>query len=475
MNPNDLLKMLGLESKPKEPEVPYRGLREQQYLERPESITESYSSTALVLDKWDLARGREQLNSTLVNKGVTQEAMADFYGASFNSEPILAPNCVDQRRHSFVKMLLESPEYQALHTTTRLNQAQAALASHKIAEAWVKLMEQDSRRDENLLRRKRIDPQVKTQGDLIRAVGSALREATEATDELEEMQYALGCGPGSVEASKLNNQEIATLFRRTRNHALLRRILELAGRYRRVAQSRQRNKVIHGYDDMVGITVDDDISKVLSSEIARLDDPDLELETLLRIVSKQAMAREYRGIEPQGKGPIVVCVDESGSMHGEPVCNAKAFALAMAWVARHQKRWCVLCSYSGSRNNGVKLVLPHNKWDQTALCEWLESYLGGGTTMDVPMDVLPNQWWNEFLSQGMPRGKVDLIFVTDGVVSVPNYVGKAFMEWKAREKVRLISLILNCPPGPLALYSDELYRIATVNLGETGVLNAMSI
>ena len=40
-----------------------------------------------------------------------------------------------------------------------------------------------------------------------------------------------------------------------------------------------------------------------------------------------------------GKGPVIVCTDESGSMHGEKNHTSKALALAMAWVARRQKRW----------------------------------------------------------------------------------------------------------------------------------------
>src|SRR5205807_857872 len=89
--------------------------------------------------------------------------------------------------------------------------------------------------------------------DTLRAVGRALSRATEEVEEMREATAALGMGPGSPGSN--DPKAIATLYRRVRNNPTLRRICELAGRYRRVAQSKQRQKVTHGTDDMVGVTL----------------------------------------------------------------------------------------------------------------------------------------------------------------------------------------------------------------------------
>jgi len=78
----------------------------------------------------------------------------------------------------------------------------------------------------------------------------------------------------------------------------------------------------------------------LPVELARLADPEFELDALRRIVERQALCREHHAIEPVGKGPIIVVLDESGSMDGEKCHTAKALALALAWIARQQRRWC---------------------------------------------------------------------------------------------------------------------------------------
>ena len=56
------------------------------------------------------------------------------------------------------------------------------------------------------------------------------------------------------------------LFKRVRSDPTLRRICELAGRYRRVAQSRQRRKTTHGLDDVVGVVMDADLGRLLPQE-----------------------------------------------------------------------------------------------------------------------------------------------------------------------------------------------------------------
>ena len=65
-------------------------------------------------------------------------------------------------------------------------------------------------------------------------------------------------------------------------------------------------------------------------ELARLTVPELELDALRRIVERQAQCREYHAVEPVGKGPVIIALDESGSMSGEKIHTAKALALAIA-------------------------------------------------------------------------------------------------------------------------------------------------
>jgi uncharacterized protein with von Willebrand factor type A (vWA) domain len=251
----------------------------------------------------------------------------------------------------------------------------------------------------------------------------------------------------------------------------LKRICELAGRYRRVAQSRQRRKVTHGLDDMIGVVLDGDLGRLLPQELAKLCLPEFEDDTLRRLVERQCMCREYRATEPVGKGPIVVVVDESGSMQGEKVHTAKALALALAWIARQQRRWCALIAFSGG-TDGRLLPLPPGRWDENALADWLTAFLGGGTSCDVPLVELPNRYWKEL---NCPPGQTNIVCITDAIVRVPIDVRDNFLRWKQQAQARMQSLIIQGRPGDLAAVSDEVHLVPSLEVTQTAVEHVLSV
>src|SRR5262249_58446718 len=110
-----------------------------------------------------------------------------------------------------------------------------------------------------------------------RAVGGAVAKGTEDVDELREGGAAMGLGPGAPGSN--DPRAVAALYRRVRNNPTLRRICGLAGRYRRVAQSKQRRKATHGLDDVVGVVPDGDLGRLLPHELAKLALPEFADDT----------------------------------------------------------------------------------------------------------------------------------------------------------------------------------------------------
>src|SRR5262249_52952845 len=160
----------------------------------------------------------------------------------------------------------------------------------------------------------------------------------EEVKEYCDARDGLGMGEGAP-GERRNPKAVAEAYKRVRNNPTLRRIAEFAGRFRRVAQSKQRMKTVHGLDDVVGVEMGGDVARLLSHELAKLGIEELELDTLRRIAERQALCRDYSATEPAGKGPIIITLDESGSMT-TTIDAAKGLALALAWIARQQKRWC---------------------------------------------------------------------------------------------------------------------------------------
>jgi uncharacterized protein with von Willebrand factor type A (vWA) domain len=304
---------------------------------------------------------------------------------------------------------------------------------------------------------------------LYASVSKALSAAKREIDDFESFQRACGTGDGS--GGQIEMEEVKKSFQKVKNNHQLRRIMELAGRYRLSAQAKQRQKVHHGYDDMVGVQMAGDIGKLLPIELAKLADEDLELDTMRRIVENQAMCRQYRGIEKVGKGPIIVCVDESGSMNGDPIAQAKALALAMYWIAKHQNRWCMLASFSHGTRTVWETLVP-GKPNTGGLLFWLEHFYNGGTSLDVPCTVIPEGWE----SINPPRGKTDMIIITDAQVGLPHDMKEKFLAWKKKEKVRTIGLLIGVShSGAMSAILDEEHCIGRISVDSNAVNSCLSI
>ena len=418
----------------------------------------SLHPTAFALDEWALRRGRDLLTASerLQNLACDAQAAADFHAAAFEPEPVLQDGCVDLRRWQFLQELLGTPEYHALHASTLLDPAASALAAEAFAAQFQPLTD------------KAAEPSAAGEMATLRAVGQAVTQAAADVAECRETALAAGMGPGHPGGN--DPQAIAALFRRVRHSATLRQIVALAGRFRRTAQAQQRQKTTHGLDDLIGVVLDGELGRLLPHELAKVVLPEFADDLLRRLVERQAMCWQRRGTEPAAQGPILVVLDESGSMQGARAHTAKALALALVWIARQQRRWCALIAYSG--NTGERLLpLPPGRGDETALLDWLEAFLGGGSDRDVPIAELPGY----YARLGAPHGRTDLICITDARCRIPSEMQTTFLAWKQQVQARLITLVLDHDPGDLAPLSEEVHRLASLDVTEPAVARVLSL
>lgn len=492
MDKDELLKLLDLSGEEKPPPPGrasvFAGATEGK---APSPPTAPASATALVLDGWALRRGKELLeaNEELRGLKLPAEAIADFHAAAFLPDHTLAERCVAPRRLEFVRQLLGTPDFKVLHASTMLREEASEVAAAQFARQFANLRDQEKARKPGGEEGAAADggpgekgaageaeaveedmdeaPTDEEEMAALRAAGKALARASEEVEALFEAAGALGMGPG--EPGSNDPRAIASLFRRVRDDPALRRICELAGRFRRLAQSRQCLKSSHGVDEVAGVEMGGDLARLLPVELARIALPELELDALRRLAERQCQQLLVRGVEPVARGPVIVSVDESGSMIGEKAHTAKALALAVAWVARRQRRWCALVAYSG--NSGERLLaLPPGRWDEGAVCDWLGAFIGRGSTIDVPVREMPRM----YQQLRAPAGRTDVLFITDAVCILPPAVVSDFLAWKARVKARLITLVVGEPPGDLAKVSDECHMVPALSPSEEAVARALS-
>ena len=443
MDPTELLRLLDLDAADPLP-VTAAG-----DLPPPGEPDPAAGPTALDLDDWSVRRGDEFLADTPPLRALDLDApaAADFLAAAYLPDPRLVDACRDPLRHRFLARLLETPDYRAVHERTALCEPAAEVAAAAFAGRFAQLRD-DPAAD-------RPDDPVGREVAAIRAAVAAAADAESEVRGLGDVLAGLGLGPG--DPGSLDPRAVAEACRRARTDLTLRRICERAGRFRRVARSRQRRKATHGVDEVVGVTPGDDLARLLATELTRLADPDFELDALRRLSEKAAFCRELRTVEPVGRGPVIVVVDESGSMQGDKAETAKGLALAVAWVARRQRRWVGLVAYSGDSGERL-LTLPPGRWDEAALADWVVAFLGRGSTLDVPVRELPDY----YRRLGAPPGRTDVLIVTDAKCHIPAALRAPFLAWKTAARVRVVSLVVGAEPGDLAGISDEAHTVTSL-------------
>ena len=421
------------------------------------------SLTALKLDQWSLRKGNELLveSPRLRKLNLTSVAVADLHAAAFLPNPELVESCSDPLRKQFVEELLNTPAYQSLHASTKLNTVAAEIAACSFAEELSALAAKVGASPQTP------EPKGLDVG-VIASASRAAKDAVEGVQELESVTQAMGMGPGEPGSSDVN--AIAATFKAARSNPALLRICSLAGKFRQLAQGLHKSRSKNGFDEITGLEAGGDISRLIPSELMRLGIPELELDFLRRFAERQCLCREFEAEERVGMGPVVLVVDESGSMVGSRNESAKAIALTLAWIARRQGRWCGLVAFSGGSGHRV-LALPPSKWNQVQVYAWLESFIGMGSDQDVPIGEMAAI----FTEIGAPLGKTDLIYVTDAELRISDKKASAFKDWKASVQARLISLVLNTDPGDLKSISDEVHIISSLDPNEMGIKKVFSL
>ena len=429
------------------------------------------TNTALKLDRYSKRRGTEWTKTDDGQKVLSKvdddqviHVSADLLATAWEPSPQLSEKPAEgepAKRAMFLKSLMESPKYQSLHRSTRLDNVASELAAASFAKGYYEYMAVEQTDDD-------LENEINAGPSIDNALDGANKDVNELNDAREALGDQIGKNPG--QGGSFSADQVRKTFLKIRGNCQLRKIMEHAGRWRRLAKSMQMNKLVHGQDEVVGFDFGDNLFNILPSELIYLDDELLELEFLRKYVERTLLIRDLKAKAEEKCGPIVVNIDESGSMEGDRIVQAKAMALAMTWIAEHQNRWICLSSFS-SKNQGRYLVIEPGKKDSAKLLSWLGTFYNGGTDADYPLETLPSKW-EEI---GCPKGKTDIITITDGYIHLRPEVEEYFMNFKAKNNVKMTTIVIGCSVGPMAKVSDKVIEIGRLGIDSDGITECLSI
>lgn len=287
------------------------------------------------------------------------------------------------------------------------------------------------------------------------AVRGAAKAAQEEVHQAEQWTSGFGTQPGSYQRMPVG--EALDMAARLHSAPKLKEIAEKAGRMTRLALHKQANKTKHGVDEVVDVETGNSLERAVPAELAKLADPLTEDDFLKRYTEGQLVQYRMEGKEREGRGPLIICIDNSGSMAGEKEIWAKAFALGLLTIARKQGRRFAIINYGSANEVAVHkfLVKPG---EQPALLEALEEFFNGGTDFEKPIAEAVF-----LINSEQAAKKADIVFITDGAANVCDGFVQAFANDKKRLGFSLFSVVIECSDDTtVKRFSDEVVKLEDV-------------
>lgn len=205
-----------------------------------------------------------------------------------------------------------------------------------------------------------------------------------------------------------------------------------------------------------GIVLSDELSRLLPSELALLGHPRLKMLWYAKRAERKLLTYCHCGQMPdpllidqavdidgpmqqnhssRAYGPIIICLDTSGSMHGKPEAIAKALVLEGLRIAYHENRACFVYLFSGPEQ-----VLEHEldltRGGLLQLLGFLQQSFHGGTDVVQPLlralERQNTEQWRD----------ADILLVSDGRFPLQMDVFSRVEKLKNQQGLRLHGLLL---------------------------------
>ena len=257
------------------------------------------------------------------------------------------------------------------------------------------------------------------------------------------------------------------LAEKLRNAAKLEQLARLAGAFRAEARAARKKHRERASEELYRVGRGRELAHVLPVELSALRDPRRRLDFMRRLVEGDLAAYDLRGSDRHGRGPLVICVDGSGSMSGERELWSKGLTLALLEIVRRQKRRARALVFSGAEAplHDFELTATarsqRGQVDLAKVVALAECFPGGGTDFEKPLRAAA-----AIVAESRYRHG-DIVFVTDGEAQLSAPFVEELQRLKKEREIAVYAVVVDDPrskntlvgaPPPRSV--EELKKVA---------------
>lgn len=299
--------------------------------------------------------------------------------------------------------------------------------------------------------------------DMLNSFKITMQRIEKKYEEVKEFIKLTGCEFSYSDLVNMN-EDFFKLAHEMEKNLKIKEIIKKLGREYISEEKKLRPKIIKRMNnEILGVHKSNDLMRILPSELVNFESEELEylfyskfLENNLltyEIISKNF---EYNSNQKEeyiekNKGPIIACLDTSGSMSGIPILKAKALVLSISRILEKEHRKLYIIIFGDTEE--LKELNISKKQEMKNIISFLNSGFGGGTNFESPLKRSV-----EIIKELTDYNKADILMITDGFCSLSDEFIKNLNKNKQSMDFSLYTIMCN-ESKIESSYSDEVINL----------------
>ena len=279
----------------------------------------------------------------------------------------------------------------------------------------------------------------------LRVYSKTLNDISDLCEQAKEFLAACPGAGFSYEDLKSGDEDFTALARQIAQNPQIRDLVRKMGRQHVSEEFKRQTRIPQASQSEVhGTHRSNDLMRLLPSELVNLEDDTLETLFYARLLEHNLLTYQLSGstmttgetteTRSMRTGPVVACLDTSGSMQGEPLLKAKALLLAVAGILKQEDRSLHVILFGASGQLRTFAMDARN--DAAGLLAFLRQGFNGGTDFETPL-----QHALHLVETNPGYLKADVLMVSDGDCSLGEDFTAKLCAAKARLNCRVYSVL----------------------------------
>lgn len=287
--------------------------------------------------------------------------------------------------------------------------------------------------------------------------GDAFDETAQEVSEISDLVEAWGLGEGERSRVSFDNKKDA--IEKIRRSNKLSKLTDLIGRFKESAITEQKKKTKNGAVEISSVKTGKNIQDTLPSERLNLCNDVTKKDFYRRYSENQLLVYSKESNKEKNKGPIICCIDTSGSMQGKEEMWSKALGIAVLEIAQLQKRDYACILYDSRAEDPI--VIKKDEIAPQKIIDIAERFSGGGTSFEAPLKKATD------LIKSSAFKDADILFITDGDCYVSDDFKRKFKQLKEDKEFKTLGVLVNMGRGhtsntSLKEFCDDIVPVSNI-------------